>query len=141
MLGQCDKKYIFNLMFVFFTIGIAGCASITGSRNQPVTVTTTYKGQPITGAHCTLQNDKGMWTVSTPGSVTIQKAYGDLSLTCRKDPTHVGSNTFKSSHEGSVWGNVLVGGLIGYAVDSSSGAGFSYPQTMNVDMVTQHAHG
>lgn len=112
-----------------------GCASITGSRNQPISVTTTHEGKPVTGAFCTLVNDKGTWYVNTPGSVTILKAYGDMSATCKKEETHVGVATFQSASEGSVWGNVIGGGIIGYAVDASSGAGFSYPPTLNIEMI------
>ncbi|QWD20694.1 SHOCT domain-containing protein [Polynucleobacter paneuropaeus] len=113
----------------------AGCASITGSSNQPISVTTTHEGKPIAGAYCTLLNDKGTWYVSTPGSVVIHKSYDDLSATCKKEETHAGAATFKSESQGSVWGNVLAGGLIGYAVDASSGAGFSYPPTLNIEMI------
>ncbi len=118
------------LISSFFT----GCASITGTRNQPVSITTTHEGKPITGAYCNLVNDKGSWYSTTPGSVVIQKAYGDMSITCKKDDQYSGANVFKSANEGAVWGNVLAGGLIGYAVDASSGAGFSYPPTMNVEL-------
>ncbi len=108
-----------------------GCASITGSRNQPVSVTCTADGKPVNGANCSLINDKGQWFVTTPGTVMIQKAYGDLAISCKKDDA-TGTATFKSTSEGAVWGNVIAGGLIGYAVDASSGAGFAYPQSMNV---------
>ncbi|OWS69419.1 hypothetical protein CBI30_09595 [Polynucleobacter aenigmaticus] len=112
-----------------------GCASITGSRNQPISVTSTHEGKPVTGAYCTLVNDKGTWFVNTPGSVVILKAYGDMSATCKKEETHVGVATFQSANEGAVWGNVLAGGLIGYAVDAGTGAGFSYPPTLNIEMI------
>lgn len=112
-----------------------GCASITGSRNQPISVTSTHEGKPIAGAYCTLINDKGTWYVNTPGSVVILKAYGDLSATCRKEDTHAGAATFQSENEGAVWGNIIAGGLIGYAVDAGTGAGFSYPPTLNIDMI------
>lgn len=112
-----------------------GCASITGSRNQPISVTTTHEGKPVNGAYCTLVNDKGTWHVNTPGSVVILKAYGDMSATCKKEETHVGVATFQSASEGATWGNILAGGLIGYAVDASTGAGFSYPPTLNVEMI------
>lgn len=114
---------------------ITGCASITGSRNQPISVTTTHQGQPVSGAYCTLVNDKGTWYVNTPGSVVILKAYGDMSATCKKEETHVGVATFQSASEGATWGNVLAGGLIGYAVDAGTGAGFSYPPTLNIEMI------
>jgi len=40
-----------------------GCASITGTRNQPLSVITTHEGTPIVGANCNLVNDKGTWYV------------------------------------------------------------------------------
>lgn len=112
-----------------------GCASITGSRNQPISVTTTHEGKPVTGAYCTLVNDKGTFYVNTPGTVTVLKAYGDMSATCKKEESHVGVAVFQSASEGATWGNVLAGGLIGYAVDASTGAGFSYPPTLNIEMI------
>jgi hypothetical protein len=112
-----------------------GCASITGSRNQPISVTTTHEGKPITGAYCTLVNDKGTFYVNTPGTVTVLKAYGDMSATCKKEESHVGVSVFQSANEGAVWGNILAGGIIGYAVDASTGAGFSYPPTLNIEMI------
>lgn len=112
-----------------------GCASITGSRNQPISVTTTHEGKPVIGSYCTLVNDKGTWYVNTPGSVVILKAYGDMSATCKKEETHVGAATFQSASEGATWGNIVAGGLIGYAVDAGTGAGFSYPPTLNIEMI------
>jgi len=127
-----NKFFLTSLSSLLFV----GCASITGSKNQPLSVTTTYDSKPITGASCELNNDKGKWFVTTPGSVIILKSYEDLTVMCKKEDTkHSGVNTFKSANEGSVWGNVLAGGLIGYAVDASSGAGFSYEPVLNVEMI------
>ncbi len=107
---------------------------MTGSKNQPVSLTSAcvIKG-PINGANCTLTNDKGQWFVQTPGSTVIQKSTQDLMIVCKKD-RHFGNATYSSKSNGGVWGNILVGGLIGYAVDSSTGAGFDYPSNMNVLM-------
>ncbi len=110
-----------------------GCASITGSKNQPVSINAVCDGQPIIEASCTLMNDKGSWYVKTPGSVMIQKAYGDLAVDCKKGDA-IASTKFKSSSNGGMWGNILAGGIIGYAVDASSGAGFDYPSTMTVTL-------
>jgi hypothetical protein len=70
----------------------------------------------------------------SPGSVFINKSYGDISINC-KNKNSVGSKTFESSHEGIVWGNILFGGLIGWAIDAGTGSGFSYPQRMHVEMI------
>lgn len=124
-----------NVALNFFAIALVltatGCASITGSKNQPVSINTICNGEPIVEASCTLINDKGSWYVKTPGSVMIQKAYGDLAVDCKKGDA-VASDKFKSKSNGGVWGNILAGGVIGYAVDAKSGAGFDYPSTMTV---------
>ena len=112
---------------------LGGCASITSGKVQPLSVTTSCDGEPLNGAVCTLTNDKGSWFVKTPGSVSISKAYGDLTVECKKDKA-LGTNTFKSASEGAVWGNILAGGIVGYAVDASTGAGFSYSPTLTVNM-------
>lgn len=120
---------------LLMSILVTGCASITGSRNQPISVTTTHEGKPVTGASCTLVNDKGTFYVNTPGSVVVLKAYGDMSATCKKEESHVGVGTFQSASEGATWGNIVAGGLIGYAIDAGTGAGFSYPPTLNIEMI------
>jgi len=111
-----------------------GCASITGSKHQPVSVQTHHNGNQIADASCTLTNDKGSWFLKTPGSTTIQKSGQDLVVTCNKDGVPSGSTTVASSANGGVWGNILFGGLIGYAIDASTGAAFDYPTSMTVQM-------
>lgn len=123
-----------TVIFIGSLLGSTGCASITSGKVQPVSVTTTCDGEVIQGAACTLTNDKGSWFVKTPGSVSINKAYGDMTIECTKGKDTKGVNTFKSANEGAVWGNILAGGIIGYAVDAGTGAGFSYPPTMTVNM-------
>jgi hypothetical protein len=125
-----------KILLILFTLSICGCASITGSKNQPLSVTATLEGKPVMGANCELLNDKGKWFVTTPASVVILKSYQDLSITCRKPETKkVGATTFQSKNETGVWGNLITGGIIGYAVDAGTGAGFSYPPTLNVPML------
>jgi hypothetical protein len=113
---------------------LGGCASITGTKNQPISVRSSCGMAQVSGAACKLSNDKGEWHVnSTPGSVTIQKAYGDLAIECEKAGLGKGVGIYKSTANSSVYGNILFGGLIGFAVDSG-GAGFDYPQLMSVEM-------
>jgi hypothetical protein len=124
-------KNLIRFICAVVLFSLVGCASITGSKNQPISITSVCEGVVVSNASCTLMNDKGTWYVQTPGSVMIQKAYGDLSVTCKKESA-VGNGAFQSKSNGGVWGNVLAGGIIGYAVDASSGAGFDYPPTMTV---------
>ena len=125
------KKIIISSLSAF---ALVSCASITDSKMQPISVNALYKGNNIEGAQCALVNNKGTWYVNSPGSVVIQKSYGDLAVTCKKNKVPTGILTTNSSSNKGVWGNILLGGPIGYAIDSSSGAGFDYPSTINVMM-------
>lgn len=119
---------------LFILLACSGCASITGSKNQPVSVQASHNGQVLDGADCTLVNDKGTWFVKSPGSAVVQKSGQDLVVTCNKSGIPQGVATYASSANGGVWGNILFGGLIGFAVDASSGAAFDYPTSMGVQM-------
>lgn len=124
-----------QLPIIFLSLlGLSGCASVTGTSVQPVSVTAVCDGSKVVkDAVCTLMNDKGQWFVTSPGSTMIQKSFGDLSVTCRKSDS-TGVLVVKSTSNANVWGNILAGGIIGYAVDSSSGAGFNYPNMLSVNM-------
>lgn len=125
-------KVVALLMTLTALSNLVGCASITTGKMQPISVQAQCENKPVVGAGCSLTNSKGKWFVNTPGSVTINKAYGDLIVECSKEGLSPAGGTFKSSSNGGVWGNVIAGGIIGYAVDASSGAGFDYPTQMNV---------
>ncbi|WP_457840961.1 hypothetical protein, partial [Staphylococcus aureus] len=71
------------------------------------------------------------WFVKTPGSVTVRKSTADLFVECAKDGV-TGQVKAVSRANNNVWGNVFAGGLIGYAIDRNSGAGFDYPETVTV---------
>ena len=120
------------LLIVFGLLSMTGCASITGSKLQPLSVQTVLDNREVSGIGCTLTNDAGKWFVTTPGTVTVQKSTADLSVQGRKDGIGTGNEVAVSKATGSVWGNVLAGGIIGYAVDRNTGAGFDYPTVITV---------
>ena len=112
-------------------LALTGCASITGSKLQPVSVQTVLDGKEVSGVSCTFTNDAGKWFVTSPGSVTVQKSTADMTVDCEKGELR-GRENLVSKNNGAVWGNILAGGGIGYIVDRSTGAGFDYPNTVIV---------
>jgi hypothetical protein len=112
-------------------IALSGCASITGSKLQPISIQTVQDGKEVAGVGCTLTNDAGKWFVTTPGSVTVQKSTGDMAVDCAKDELR-GRENLVSKSNGAVWGNILAGGGIGYIIDRNTGAGFDYPNSVTV---------
>ena len=77
-----------NVIVFLLFLCLSGCASITESKNQSMSVTT----GDVTGAMCTLSNSKGSYYInSTPGSVMVRNACDQLTVSCKKDgfvPAH-----------------------------------------------------
>lgn len=63
----------------------------------------------------------------------VHKSTGDLIIDCKKG-SMAGNSTLISKSNGAVWGNILLGGGIGYLVDRNTGAGFDYPNTTTIMM-------
>jgi hypothetical protein len=117
------------LLVAAFSMSLGACASITAGTSQTIAVATA----PKSSASCELSNEKGRWTVpATPGSTTVSKAYGSLTITCAHPEGDRGSATLESTTAGAAFGNILVGGIIGAAVDMSSGAAYTYPASLTV---------
>lgn len=113
---------------------LSGCASIVNGSNQVVSVETRNATEQVVGATCRLQNPKGVFYVTTPGTVTIHRAYDDLQVSCEKSGEEPGVMAVKSSTKGMAFGNILFGGVIGAAVDMGSGAAYDYPTLITVLM-------
>ena len=117
-----------NFFVLVVLIFLAGCASITESKNQSMSVST---GE-LTGAMCTLSNSKGSYYVnSTPGSVMVRNACDQLTVTCKKDgyvPANPAAGSVQDKSKNMAWGNIIFGGIIGIAVDRQTGAGCTYSQ-------------
>jgi uncharacterized membrane protein len=59
----------------FASVGLTGCASIVGGTNQIVSVEARQldRVRMVRGAACELSNDKGVYYVTTPGTVTVMR--------------------------------------------------------------------
>lgn len=122
---------MFRILVLSLAALLGGCASITGTQDQSISVQATQGSTIISGASCTLSNDVGKWYVKTPGSVSVKKSTADMTVECAKYDAS-GSEKLVSKANVNVWGNVLIGGMIGYVVDRNSGAGFDYPEAVTV---------
>ena len=110
---------------------LVGCASTMSGNQQNITVIANIKG-----ANCSLSNDKGNWSVQTPGSALITNSRLNLSARCIKSGYQDAVVSIPSVHKDSAtWGNVLLGGGIGYIWDRKTGAAFIYPSTVNLSLI------
>ena len=114
---------------------LSGCASVTGTTGQSVSVQTREQaGKEVSGAVCELTNNKGKWFVTTPGSVGINRSNDDLQVLCSKENYEPGRAAVVSVTKGAMFGNIILGGGIGAIVDHNSGAAYEYPAFFQVIM-------
>lgn len=124
----------FSAITVIFLSGsfVSGCASIVGSTTQAIAVNTYCGGEFVTGATCTLTNDKGTYFVNTPGAALVNKADSLLTISCVKNGVKTPAGQFQADLDANIVGNLLFGGPIGVIVDAATGAGLRYPDGINV---------
>ena len=133
------KPSIRRLSFVtadaLASLELAGCASIVDGNTQSLSVKSLDKAEAeFAGAKCSLTNDKGVWYLVTPGSVTVHRSYGDLVVACEASGQEPGSTRANSSTKAMAFGNIILGGVIGAGVDVATGAAYDYPQLISVTM-------
>lgn len=127
-------KHLNHLLATTLLLLASGCASITQSELQRVSVTASNEGTPLKDADCSLTNDKGTWAVKAPGQIDVRKSGENLSVICKKEGLVDGLLTAVSRAAGSMWGNIIFGGGIGAIIDHNKGTGYDYPNTMPVQM-------
>ena len=113
----------------------SGCASITGSETQQLSLTTAgAASHPVEGVSCTLRNDKGTWKATAPSFVNVTRSSQDLTVQCSKDGMSDGMLKAVSRAGGGMYGNIIFGGGIGALIDHGKGTGYNYPDLLPVEM-------
>ena len=113
-------------------VSLSGCASIISGTSQEIKVVTNPPG-----ANCELVREGAVIgrVYQTPSSVTIDKTKDDITLTCHKEGYQEASYVNHSGIDGATYGNIVLGGAVGWGVDSSIGADNRYDSIVNVSMV------
>jgi len=127
-------RHLVIAVAAFGALLLTGCASVVNGHTQSLSVVTKSKGSDVQGAKCSLSNDKGVWYVTSPGSVNVHRSYGELTVSCTLNGLPDGTTAAKSSTTGAVFGNILLGGAIGAGVDIATGAAYDYPNVIPVTM-------
>jgi len=116
-------------------VAATGCASVAGGNTQKMYVQAQAQdGTPVTGADCALSNDKGTWRIKSPGDTSITRSNKRMEVKCEKSPLPQGVVSVESSTRGAMFGNIIIGGVVGAVIDHSSGAGYEYPEVVSVVM-------
>ena len=123
-------------VFVLPLAMLSACATLVNGSSQNVTVSTNPPG-----ASCTLDRIGARIGAipATPGSVRLDKSKNDLSVTCAKDGYQTATVSRAPSFGGATFGNLIAGGVIGVVVDAASGANYSYPDDIRMDLAANPA--
>jgi len=121
----------FKLLLAAAVLLLTGCASILNEDTQEVSVRLMCKHRTIL-ATCYAENDKGRWVFSAPGTVRVKNDYSALSISCRGQYVERFTVSAPALPSMAMAGNVLVGGLIGAAVDMYNSTGLKYPENIEI---------
>jgi hypothetical protein len=113
---------------------LAACSSVIEGTSQEIVVNTNP-----TGAECTLlRQGTAIANVDpTPGAATIKKTKYDITIVCNKQGYQEATYLNHSGAAGATFGNIVLGGGIGWAVDSASGADNKYDSPLNITLVPE----
>jgi hypothetical protein len=113
-------------------LAVSGCSSIIEGRSQEIVINTNPSG-----ATCSLiRNNMPIGTVTpTPNAILIEKTKYDIVVKCNLAGYQEATYFNKSGSAGATFGNIILGGGIGWAIDSASGADNKYDSPLNITLV------
>ncbi|RJG05874.1 hypothetical protein D3870_07455 [Noviherbaspirillum cavernae] len=129
-------------LILMLPIALVACAT-TGSSGGNVAIETTANGQSLPGVQCVVNNYNGSWNVTTPATINVGSANGDLRIVCDKEGYRTSEMVFRPSGPlgssvglgvGGGGGNVGVG--VGLSVPIALGSG-GYPSRVTVNLNPQ----
>lgn len=107
---------------------IVGCATIIRGTEEEVRIETIPEGATAT-------IEPGGLVIQTPASVALQRA-NEYIVTLELEEYETETVRLRHSSSGVVFGNLILGGLIGYSTDQSSGAVYNLiPNPLVVELV------
>ncbi len=128
------QKY-FRLLRLALVVGffslLSGCATLLEEDTQEVNVRLFCAEKQLL-ATCSLKNDKGRWLVSAPGKVIITNDISPLEISCKGQYVPSFSVSALPMPSISMLGNVLLGGVLGAAVDVYNNTGLKYPENIDI---------
>ena len=121
-------KYVTLIVLLISVIFLSGCATIMTGSTQKVSVSSNPSG-------AVAKVDGGMAAV-TPTIFNLERKT-DHTIEISKEGYRTAQVILRHTLSGAAAGNILVGGIIGIAVDSCSGAMFKLvPERVDVNLET-----
>lgn len=108
---------------------VQGCATVTSGTTSSIAVITDPPGST-----CQVKRDGQIIAVvkPTPGTATISKSVRPIAIDCTHPRSQPGASVVNPEFQAMTLGNVLLGGVIGLAIDAASGAMGTYPANVTI---------
>ena len=123
---SCSYAVVVSLL-----MGLTGCASIVDGHTEQILVNTNPSG-----AVCSfVRNNEPLGSVRpTPNSILVEKTKYDIIIKCNKPGYSEATYFSKSGEDNWVFGNILIGGLVGWGIDSATGSDNYYETPINITL-------
>ena len=113
-----------------------GCSTIIEGTTQEVYINT----NPAGAACKFMREGRQIATITpTPGAAVVQKTKYDITVLCDREGFEQATYLNHSGAAGATFGNIVLGGGIGWAIDSASGSDNKYDSPVNLTMVPKAA--
>ncbi len=114
------------------TFLVSGCSSIIEGTTQEVFINT----NPAGAACDFLRKGQRIGRVDpTPGAATIKKTKHDIVIECMLTGYQKATYHNKSGVAEAAFGNIVLGGGVGWAIDSAAGADNKYTSPVNITLL------
>ena len=127
-----DIRKGLSLAIVISSLSLGACSTIVDGTSQDISINTNPSG-----ADCGLERQgANIGRVNpTPGAATVSKTKHDITIRCNKDGYNETTFMNRSGTANATFGNVLLGGLVGWGVDSATGADNKYDSPVNINLI------
>jgi hypothetical protein len=131
LIGSILKSNFFVLLLSLFATSLVGCASALVGQQQWIHVKSECKNHVLKRS-CVVSNDKGSWRFETPARVLIPRSSKPLAFACESGLVEGGYAPVSAHPSLETLGNLVLGGVVGLAVDIGNDSAFSYPSEVNI---------
>ena len=123
------RKVISLIITMAFLFSLASCATIMSGRNQELPVYSNPSGALVT---------VGATQQRSPATFVLDRRKAAYTIRVEKDGYEPAEIHLKRGINGWVWGNILLGGIIGLAIDMGTGSANKFtPDEVEVNLVKE----
>lgn len=120
-------KFIKAICVLCLALISQACASVVSDDKS-----TTYIETDPENARCELHGQDFKRVINTPNSISLPAEAAPLTIACKAAGYATTTESLDTKADGWIFGNILLGGIVGIVIDAARGAGQKYPPRITV---------